>query len=524
MKPTNMLAAGSAAIAAFFVLTGCHKAAPEASDASLESVTVQEISVQVKDMPITVTMDGTFQPSQGGTANLATMVPGRLTAVYVKEGDAVQAGQLLATVNTTALQAQAASAKFAAAAASAQSRQAQVELTVTESEAQANLAQATVALQSAKDTYQSDLVQAQAELKKLRAGARPEELADAAQAVTQARISADLAKKQAERDAKLAKDGFIAGQQADQSAAAARLATSALVQAEQRYNLLKAGARPEDITAAEARLKSVQTVEKQNIHVAELKLNAARADLQTVQAKSEAARSMAISADQKQSDAQAASALASQGEIRAPYAGTIIKRTGNPGDQADPTIPTFQIANQSGGADFVGNLLASSYGDVRVGQTVNFASISGVNGVVTSVGQANPSTGLIPVRVRCGPRPGLIGQFATASIIVGIAKQSLVVPNAAIIHAVDGNSIVTDDGGKAKKVDVELGPTDGQLQAITGKVTEGTKVVLVGQNVIDDDTPLKVAPAPAAADEGTSDAAKPDESAKGDSPSQGNSR
>lgn len=155
---------------------------------------------------------------------LNSMAPGRIKEVNVKEGDTVEAGQVLVTIDSDAINAQ----------------KAQVEAQIETVKSQLN---ATKAGKTA----------AEAQLEKAQNGAQPEEIA-------QAKASYDLLEQTYDRIKILVDEG--ASTQADLDNAKMQLEV-----ARNKYELAQKGAREEDIKAAQAQVDqataSVEAVEGQ---------------------------------------------------------------------------------------------------------------------------------------------------------------------------------------------------------------------------------------------------------------------
>jgi HlyD family secretion protein len=151
--------------------------------------------------------------------DMAFRVPGRITAMAVEEGAKVKQGQLLATLDTATLDAK-----------------------IHQNDA--------------------DVAQAEAQLAKLRNGNRPQDIAQA-----QARVAAaeaDFAKATADyvRRRPLVVPGAISGEVWAQTQTARDSATARLAEARQALSLSKAGARAEDINAANASLNAAEATRK----------------------------------------------------------------------------------------------------------------------------------------------------------------------------------------------------------------------------------------------------------------------
>jgi HlyD family secretion protein len=136
---------------------------------------------------------------------------GRLTAMVVEEGDAVTAGQLLAEVDAQ---------PFADALAAAD----------------------------------AEVLRARAELARLQAGNRAQEVERAAQDVAGSRAQWQRAEADLQRQTQLHADAIASDRTLETARAARDEAAARLAAAEQTASLLREGARSEDIAAAEARL------------------------------------------------------------------------------------------------------------------------------------------------------------------------------------------------------------------------------------------------------------------------------
>lgn len=141
---------------------------------------------------------------------------GRIAELRAEEGDSVEAGQVIAVLDTSSL------------------------------ELQAQQAEAQVAAQEQA-------------LLKLRNGARPEEIDQARAQLASAEASATLAEQSLSRATRLQGSGTTSVQTVDQARAQAEASRASVEQARAALQLVEAGARAEDIAGAEAQLKSAQS-------------------------------------------------------------------------------------------------------------------------------------------------------------------------------------------------------------------------------------------------------------------------
>ncbi len=298
-----------------------HRAAPSAatSEAGADEAPtpapapVQVVKARLAPVESLVEAQGTFAPSQGASARVAPASAGRLTQVFVREGDRVQAGQLIALVDNRAAQSAVRSAQAAVGAAGADTQSAALGTQVAQSDAQNAVAQAQTGLKSAQadrdasiqnaraaltqavsDTRKASLAantsdlrnaitqaalggesarsesrsavlaaqnavaQAQTDYAKTRAGARPQEIDSAQAALASAQATESRAQIEVTRAQRLYDKGLFARRQLDDAQTALKVATQGVESARAALDLLKAGALPQDIEAARLRVVAAQ--------------------------------------------------------------------------------------------------------------------------------------------------------------------------------------------------------------------------------------------------------------------------
>jgi HlyD family secretion protein len=142
-------------------------------------------------------------------------VPGKIERILVEEGDTVEAGQVIATLEAENIQ------------------------------AKSNLTLA--AVEAATAQYQ-----------KARNGARPQQVAQAKSLVEQAKVACDFTETTYNRLAGLYKEGVLPRQKLDQARTELDVARARLRSAQEQYDLVKEGAQQEDITAAAALVKQAR--------------------------------------------------------------------------------------------------------------------------------------------------------------------------------------------------------------------------------------------------------------------------
>lgn len=469
-------------------VSGCHpKAASEAEQAPESVLAVELAEVAPHEIKETVPLDGTYSYRPGDYARLAPAVAGRLNKVLVKQGEKVRRGQLLAQIDLSVLSAQERSAALASGTSKQQALQAAESLRASKLDIEAQIRTAEIALEAATIERDTNVQSAQADLDRLTAGARPQEIGQAEQALRQAKITRDKAKQDADRDQALLKEGFVSGQQAQSSAAALELAESSVKQAEQQLELVRLGARPEEIRSAKAKLAAAKELGQKKIEAAKASLSQARQGKVTLSAKTAEAEAAKLSAAQKSADALAATGATANGEIRAPYDGTVTRRMLNPGDSVDPTTPVVEIVRSGSKIEFSGMASASSAARISPGMSV-IDEEGNDFGTVLSVGLVDSQSGLAPVQVSLTslPNSALSGKYARLSVVFRELGKVLAAPEPCVVNRDDKSYVFRVEKGIAHLTEVQVGPTYQGYVALTKGTAIGDTVVSLGQHELSD--------------------------------------
>jgi HlyD family secretion protein len=174
---------------------------------------VQTAPVERSNLTIKVTANGTVQPER--SVNVSPKSAGILKQLLVKEGDAVDQGQILAYMDDSNLQ--------------GQMRQAQ-----------------------------GNLAAAEANREKISAGNRQQETAQAKAKVQDGQFVLRQAEADLRRNRSLSQAGAISRQAFDVAVTARDRAQAQVTQAQEALDLSNAGARPEEIAEAQAQVVAVQ--------------------------------------------------------------------------------------------------------------------------------------------------------------------------------------------------------------------------------------------------------------------------
>jgi len=299
---------------------------------------------------------------------ISTEVSGRIQALFAEEGHSVSAGQVLAQLDTTVLDAQIQQAEAALRGVEAKLAEVKAaalpqEVAVAEAAvaiAEEGVASAEKAVEMAQGNVaaaQATLQVAQAELARLRAGPDSYEvaLAEAQLELAQQRLPVAWAVRDSTGGSE---------QRGEVPRGSYEAAKAAVAQAEIQVRIiqlqledLKAGACPEDLEAAQAAVEAAQAgvdAAESQVMEAQQQLEAARARLREAQARLRLVKAGATSEEIAMAQAQVSDAQAglqilkiqrNKMTLHAPRDGLVLERTINMGEMALPGSILFRLAN-----------------------------------------------------------------------------------------------------------------------------------------------------------------------------------
>lgn len=440
-------------------------------------VSLEEARVQT----VTETFEITGQLVTSADTMVGAQVAGRLTNVFVKDGDPVTAGQVIAVQETANAEAQYRQAMAGLSAAQSQLQQALANARLQPSRSAAGVAAA-----------ESQLRSARAQLDKARAGARAEEIRQAEAAVRGARAAADNAKRELDRARTLLAEGAVSQQRVDGAQAAYDAALSQYEAAVQGLAIARDAVRPEDLRSAE-----------EAVRLAEENLRSARAAKELdvlLNQQVEAARAAVRSA---QAQVDLARKQIEDARIKAPFSGRISGNPAQPGTVLGPGSPVARIVGGEG-IYFQGEVPEGKLGFVTVGQTlqVTIDALGGrtFSGRVAAIDPAGQELGRI-FRVRItidqtdpAMKPGM---FARGNMVTRRVEDAVVVPRAAIRQDGEKSFVFRAVDNRAVRTEVGLGISTDGLQQVTG-IPAGAKVVVRGSQAVFDGAKLAIESTPAA--------------------------
>ncbi|MBS1707018.1 MAG: efflux RND transporter periplasmic adaptor subunit [Armatimonadetes bacterium] len=490
------LSAFSILALALLLVTGCvNREAQKSAKRTAELIADDSIAVEVvpvESRPFSTQIEITGSLQTGDDSQVGAKVAGRITAVYVKDGDAVSAGQVIARQETGDALRRLRQAQAAASSARSQYNQ-----------ALADLKQGPVRTKASVASAQAQLNIAQASLEKLLKGARDEERRQATAQVDSARSNMETARREMERNDELLRQGAISQSAADQTRNAYRAALSQYESALEAERILQNGARSEDIAAARQQVAAAQ----EQVRIARSNQNL---DVQ-FQLRVESARASVESAEE--SVALARQAI-DDATIRSPFSGNVSGTPLQAGTYVAPGTPVARVVSR-GSVYFEGQVPEAQISQVQPGMPIGvkvtsvdreFAGrVAGISPVGANVGR------IFKVRVVLEGETGELrpGMFARGYLDVDKIEDALVVPTATVIRGTEGATVFEAAGTKAVVHTIKVLGEQGGFTRIDG-LPEGMQIVVRGQDKLANGAKIKI----------QSSAAKPSEPTSPSNPTQ----
>jgi RND family efflux transporter MFP subunit len=501
--------------------------------------------VPVATMPVassviarTATLVGTVQASL--TADLAPKVSGTVTAVTVREGDRVRAGQVLARLEAADLEAEVVRGRAGVAAARAALAQAETGVAIQKTQSATRVAQAEAALRAAREQMslvregprrqekrradeavrqaQAALEAARANLSVTREGARRQQKLQADAALRQAEAGARTAQATHDRYRALLDQGAVSQQQYDEIALQLEVARAALETARQQSLLLYEGARPQELQQAEEGVRQAEAAlqaalaqrdltyegpRAQEIRQAEAQLRQAEEGLRMARAATDEnriqeARVRMLRAQLHQSQADLAAARVSLGyaTIVAPFSGIVSRRHADPGALATPGRPILSVIDPSR-FRFEAIVPERQISSVRLGAPVSVGIDALGRRLAGRVAQivpaADPGSRSFLVKVGLAKAEGLSpGLFGRLRLPVGTTR-GILVPESALWRAESLVGVVTVEDGVAHRRLVTTGAVhDGGVEVLSG-LKPGEAIVTRDVDAVVDGAPVRAA-------------------------------
>ncbi len=375
-----------------------------------QAVERETAAVVRQDITVKVSATGVIRPV--APVNISPKQPGRIERLLVEQGDRVVAGQLLARMDASNLQGQRLSAM-------------------------------------------GELAAAEANLSKLEAGNRPEEIAQARNALNDAQAQLQAIRSAYTSNKKLFEAGALGRVAYDASAAQYRAAQEKVQATQSQLQLLQAGFRKEDIALARAQVLK------------------AKGSLQTI------------------------NSLIEDTLIRAPFAGVITQKFADVGAFVTPTTSasatssatSSSIVALAGALEGLANVSEVDIGSIHPGQAVELlVDAYPRRPVPARVRLIAPESVVVQnvtsFQVRLSlPKEGgprlMSGMNFTANFLVGRHGDALLVPTSAIVSQEGGTGVLLHQaGGKPRFQPVRVGATVGAQTEVLSGIKEGQRVYI----------------------------------------------
>ena len=454
------------------------------------------------------------------SANVTSPAVGRIVRVLVDEGDAVQVGQLLATLSNGAEQAaldaqvsgervgaaQLASSKAllreALSVQAGRERHAAAELSAAQQRLQeVNLSanRAAVVGPEAVETAKAEVETSAALLRDLERGSLPEEIARVQADLNAADAALLQARSEASRVELLEREGAASRRDLELAQTALRTAEAVRTSRSEALKLTRRGSREDLIASARSRLRAAESrvrtaqadlaqgkIELRRVGQAKAAVDAARSAIDEIRAGRIHSQSLdhdsaAASARVSQSAAVARQASAQLGDRRiiASFGGIVGRRLSNPGDLAAPGQPILTIVEPAR-TWIAAEVDEQDIGAVRTGQKV----------VITVPAFANRDfegaverTGARVVRVRISVakqdrilmKPGMEVHISGKTTV---SRRSLLVPPDAVNSDSGGSFAWIVDSGRCHRRVVRAGLLTGAGVEVSAGLKAGDHVII----------------------------------------------
>ena len=415
------------------------------------------------DLAVTISANGTVQPTR--SVNMSPKSSGILKQLLVKEGDRVETGQVLAYMDASDIE--------------GDRTQAQAQL----ASAQANLDKL-LAGNRPQEVAQAkaQLASAQANLDKLLAGNRPQEVAQAQAQLASAQADLRQAELNFNQNQRLYAAGALSQRDLDTSRTAYETARAAVTQQSQAVNLQQTGSRPEDIAAARAQ------VEQQ----------AQALSLQQSGSRSEdiaAARAQVMNAE------GALKTIETRIEdtvIRAPFSGVITRKFADPGAFVTPTTSGSSVTSATSSSilslasvnQVVAKVPETSIPKIKVGLPVTIEadaypgqSFTGKVTQVATQSTTDQSVTYFEVKMSLDDPKNLLqaGMNVSTKFNVGTLDNALVIPTVAIVRQEQGTGVyLAGQGaqGRPKFQPITTGESVEDKTVVVSGLEEGDRVLI----------------------------------------------
>lgn len=185
--------------------------------------------------------------------------------------------------------------------------------------------------------------------------------------------------------------------------------------------------------------------------------------------------------------------------VTAPISGIVSVRNATKGELISGAVPAFTLVDLSKVVVEI-SVMQELVNTLTTGEVVELeieaaGGSDTYSGTVTAISpNADPRTQAYLIKIEVSNADGRIkgGMLATVSLTTDTRAEALVVPMDAVLDE-NGKSIVyVVEGDMAVRREVTPGLSNGELVEISGEIAEGEKVIIKGQNYLQDKSKITV--------------------------------
>ncbi|MCX6346078.1 MAG: efflux RND transporter periplasmic adaptor subunit [Armatimonadetes bacterium] len=428
--------------------------------------------ITVKTVDATQTLGATGKVRGERVADLGLDSAGVIKRIYVHDGDMLQAGQLMISLDTSIMEQRVASARSSLDSAIAEHAKA------SRGSLPSEIARAQAELSQAQSVGQAKLEESQARYRHLKAGARSQEIS-AAQADLQSK--SDLLRKaetDLKRNQKLVSQGAMARASLDSAQTDVETANSAVFAGQARVDLLKEGATSDELAEANAAVAEAKASRDTSVRASREALNTLLAyprdeDVRAAQAKVE----------QAQAELMAEIGSRAKSNLRAPFDGAVADIAVEEGQSISPgqklvtfheiSRPIIEVeTDEENLSDLAIGQIAIVTADAYPGKSFK-AALFDMGSMV------NPDRGTVQIKLRPMERVSWLRPDLTVdvNIITKKSVRSIMVPPDALTRNRGETAVLVIRDGVGVLVAIKTGAMGHEGIVINGGLRDGDKVV-----------------------------------------------
>jgi HlyD family secretion protein len=422
-------------------------------------------------------------------AVIASKIAGRIQALPLQDGASVQAGQAVAVLESSELRA-------AYDAAQADVEHSRALLAETRDGTRAGVETASAELREAEAAWRN----AVARRDEIKAGSRPQERERVLAARAESEAQRWQARRNAQREQRLFKKGYVPERDVDSATAAERQAEARYAQADAQVRLSQAGSREEQIRAAEAQAAQAAAA-----------LDAARARLDKARAEQAQVPAASAAVDAANAHAEQARAQLHDVTLTAPESGVLSLQDVSVGDVVAPGTPLARLVDphrvwveaQIDERDIAGVhdnmpvvVTCDAYPDATFAGTLVRLQGEAVVKKQRATSAGREEDRVFKARVQVQNPKGLLrpGMSVYTQIVTGRVRDVLTVPRDAIVTQGAAWNVWLVEGHRAHLQPVTVGARDYRHVEIKSGLGRGDRVVVSGRELLHEGARVRILP------------------------------